>query len=218
MEPREKRRTQADRTNAAQAILIEAAIAELSMRGYAKVTTASIASRARVTTGSLHYHFGNKDGLLMAVLDQLTKDALAMFQKLDDRTKDGISVGDALVGTLWSLYGSYRYWAVWEINMGFRSQPEKHKALVEHRLATHKRMLNEVITNPHISESTRVTLIELLPFILSSMRGIFLDTYYMDRDSTHLSEQLSALASLLNERLQGSAADTQKLTNREYRK
>lgn len=200
--PAGQRRSQADRTSAAQAILIEAAIEELSIAGYARATTASIAARAKVTTGSLHYHFGSKDDLFMAVLDQLTSDALALFRKLDDQNTGNVSVGTSLVDTLWLLYGSHRYWAVWEINMGFRSQPEKHEALVAHRRATHKKMLDEVAANTRISDSTRRTLIELLPIILSAMRGVFLDTYFMDYGSEHLSGQLAALASMLDQKLE----------------
>jgi AcrR family transcriptional regulator len=49
--------------------LIEAAGELFSLRGYAEVTTREIAKSACENIGSIHYHFGGKEGLLEAVLE-----------------------------------------------------------------------------------------------------------------------------------------------------
>jgi AcrR family transcriptional regulator len=49
--------------------LLDAAVACLSEAGYARLSTRAVAERAGVPVSQIHYHFGGKDGLLVAVLE-----------------------------------------------------------------------------------------------------------------------------------------------------
>jgi AcrR family transcriptional regulator len=51
--------------------LIDAAMHEFAHLGYAGASTVSIARRARVTQPLVYHHFGSKEGLWLAVIDQL---------------------------------------------------------------------------------------------------------------------------------------------------
>ncbi len=54
---------------------IVVAMGELSAQlGHDNVTTRMVAEKAGVNIGSIHYHFGSKDGLLEAMLRMVTKD------------------------------------------------------------------------------------------------------------------------------------------------
>lgn len=192
-----ERRTQVERTAAARAALVSAAITLLSNQGYAHTTTAVIAQHAGVTTGALHHHFQTKEGLFMAALDQLSVEALALFARLTDAGKTGKTLAALLVDTLWELYGSKRYWAVWEINMGFRPDKAMHDALIAHREKTRQRMNDAVAQNEALSADTKRALSLLLPFLLSSMRGIFLDTFFAGYGTSHLTQQLDVLKQVL---------------------
>lgn len=187
------RRTQSDRTQAARAALVDATIMLLSEEGFARSTTAAIAKRANVTTGALHHHFPTKESLFIAVLDQLTTEALDLFSMLTDKNKKPQAAANLLVDTLWTLYGSKRYWAVWEINMGFRHDPEMYGAILEHRQHTRTAMEQAIQSNSSLHESTRTALFARMHFILSAMRGIFLDTFFAGHESSRLDQQLHVL-------------------------
>ena len=186
-----ERRSQADRSMAARAALVEAAIVLLSEEGFTRATTAAIAKRASVTTGALHHHFPTKESLFIAVLDQLTEEAMTFFSMLTDRGKRAQTAADLLVNTLWTFYGGKRYWAVWEINMGYRHDKTVHAIIVEHRIRTRARMREAIQTNPGLRAATKQALANCMQFLLSSMRGIFLDTFFSGHQNRDLDQQLN---------------------------
>lgn len=51
-----------------RADLLTAAVSCLGESGYAQLSTRAVAERAGVPVSQIHYHFGGKDGLLLAVL------------------------------------------------------------------------------------------------------------------------------------------------------
>jgi AcrR family transcriptional regulator len=196
-----KRRTQADRSAAARVALVESAIALLSERGYAHATTSAIAQYAGVTTGALHHHFPTKETLFFAVLDELSEQALGLFRGLSDEQGHRSAPSQAIVGSLWSLYGSKRYWAVWEINIGFRPHEAMYQGLVAHRARTREQMRRAIAENQALGEDTRRALVGLLPFLLASMRGIFLDTFFADHDAAFFNQQLAWLTQAFDREL-----------------
>lgn len=194
-------RTQESRTAAARALLIGSAIELLADAGFARATSASIAVKAGVSTGALHHHFPAKEALFLAVLDELADRALELFRGMGSSDGYPASPAEAIVADLWSLYGSKQYWAVWEINMGYRADEEMHRALVQHRAATRIKMLEVLDANVHLSAAVKGALVSELSFILSSMRGIFLDTFFSSIDDKLLSSELDALVSVLQARI-----------------
>jgi AcrR family transcriptional regulator len=130
---RGRRRTQQERREAGTSALIEATISSLCEAGYARTTTTEIVRRAGCTTGSLQHHFGAKEDLLLAVLDRLLEEFQSKYDAienlegpLDDRCR-------YILETLWEIYSSPRYMAVWEISIGTRGEPNLHRAVARHR-------------------------------------------------------------------------------------
>ena len=70
-EDRHSRRTQAERSTATQAALLEAARALFTEHGFAGAGRDKIARRAGVTRGALYHHFGTKQDLFLAVVEDL---------------------------------------------------------------------------------------------------------------------------------------------------
>lgn len=70
-----------------RALLLAAATDLLRQEGYGATSTRAVAERAGMRLSLVHYHFGSKRGLLLAVLDDLTERLLQRQQALfsDDR-------------------------------------------------------------------------------------------------------------------------------------
>lgn len=204
-----RKRSQAVRTAETRALLLEAATSLLSERGFTRTTTAEIAQAAGVTTGALHHHFPTKEALFFAVLDDMTEEAVAQFRGLVDDSQDALQTADRLISSLWSVYGGARYWSVWEINIGLRSDPAMYDRIVAHRHMTMAAIEKVIDENVRLRTRTRRVLKELLPFILSSMRGIFLDVF-MRRDKAFIDGQLSVLVDMLRREIGDPAQRTRR--------
>jgi AcrR family transcriptional regulator len=63
------RRTQAERTAATRERILAAVVASIAEQGFRRTTASEIARRAGVTWGAVQHHFGAKDGILEAVLE-----------------------------------------------------------------------------------------------------------------------------------------------------
>ena len=65
------RRTQAERTTATRRALLDAAREQFAERGFAGTGREQVAAAAGVTRGALYHHFGTKEGLFRAVVEEL---------------------------------------------------------------------------------------------------------------------------------------------------
>lgn len=121
------RRTQAERSATTRARIIGATMDLLAERGLAQTTMASIAERAGVTVGAIQHQFGDKDGVLRAVLeDSIAHLAghLAMAEPTGPEVGDRV---DAMIHTLWSddlsTYRKAQFQAVMELLRSMRRDP-----------------------------------------------------------------------------------------------
>ena len=71
------RRTQAERTAATRAVLIDAARALFAEQGFANVSTQAIAAAAGVTRGALYHQFADKTALFTAVYEEVERTVVA---------------------------------------------------------------------------------------------------------------------------------------------
>ena len=69
---------------AAREALLEAAKAVLRERGYAALSTREVAAAAGVPLSQIHYHFGSKQGLVLALFEYLDAQLLERQQALFD--------------------------------------------------------------------------------------------------------------------------------------
>lgn len=60
--------------------IVDALAAEMAEGGYARASTRSIAERAGLASGLVHYHFSSKEAILLALLEQLIASADARFE------------------------------------------------------------------------------------------------------------------------------------------
>jgi len=67
--PERARRSHAERTAETRAKIIDAVVTAIDELGFQKTTASEITRRAGVTWGAVQHHFGAKDGILAAVLE-----------------------------------------------------------------------------------------------------------------------------------------------------
>ena len=112
---RPPRRSQAERTAETRAKILEAVVESISEVGFQRTTAAEITRRAGVTWGAVQHQFGDKEGILRAVLqDSFDRFAERLSEvpgaeaSLEERV-------DAFVDRAWEHFGSAEYRSTFEI-------------------------------------------------------------------------------------------------------
>ncbi len=81
------RRTRAE-MEATRASLLATARQELAKHGYADTSMDELTAQAGLTRGALYHHFGDKKGLLAAVVAQMDDEMDARLQAISDQAED----------------------------------------------------------------------------------------------------------------------------------
>lgn len=82
------RRSRAEMLEETRAKLIDAARAAFAEKGYASASMDELTARAGLTRGALYHHFGDKRGLLAAVVDRLDSEMAARAHDIGQRQAD----------------------------------------------------------------------------------------------------------------------------------
>jgi AcrR family transcriptional regulator len=118
------RRTQAERTAATRERIMRAVVESIAEIGFQKTTANEITRRAGVTWGAVQHHFGGKDGILDAVLEE----SLERFAtRLAEVPIEGASLAErvsAFVDIAWAHFGSPDYRSTFEILLNYNREAE----------------------------------------------------------------------------------------------
>ena len=112
--PRE-RRSHAERTAETRERVMAAVVESIAEIGYPKTTAAEIARRAGVTWGGVQHHFGDKDGILLAVLEQSFKRFAKLLGEAPDPSKSLETRVSLFVERAWEHFASPHYRSTFEI-------------------------------------------------------------------------------------------------------
>ena len=122
-----ERRSHAERTAETRARIIRGVLESIAAVGFQRTTAAEITRRAGVTWGAVQHHFGDKDGILVAVLE----DSFDRFAAhLDDIPVEGTELpkrAALFVDGAWAHFGSAEYRSTFEIllnHQGRQDAPE----------------------------------------------------------------------------------------------
>ena len=97
-------RTQAERSGATQAALIQAARALFATNGYAGTTREEIVAAAGVTRGALQHHFRDKSSLFLAVYEQVEQEIVESVAQAAMRARRSLTA----MPSAWSAASSSR--------------------------------------------------------------------------------------------------------------
>jgi TetR/AcrR family transcriptional regulator, regulator of cefoperazone and chloramphenicol sensitivity len=111
------RRTSAPRKRGddTRAKIIDEAVRCIVEEGFAATTAKHVAERAGVTWGVIQYHFGDRHGLLMAVVDDGVAKLLDSFSAADVSELPLRQRIEVVVDTAWNCYSSPTSMAAFEI-------------------------------------------------------------------------------------------------------
>jgi AcrR family transcriptional regulator len=124
------RRTQAQRTAATRAALLEATVDCLVGQGFGGTTTTEVAHRAGVSPGALLHHFPTKADLLCAAVGHLFEMRQAEFRKAMVNLEPGADRAKAGIDLLWSMFSGPTFVAYLELWVAARCDPALADAVV----------------------------------------------------------------------------------------
>jgi AcrR family transcriptional regulator len=146
-----ERRTQAERSAATRARLLDAAIECLYDLGWARTSTPEIARRAGLSRGAQLHHFPTKAELVTSAIERLferrREDFLRAFAARDAAT-DPV---DAAIDILWSMVSGPTFYVWLELAVAARTEPELAepvRALTERLVAIVERTFLELFPPP----------------------------------------------------------------------
>lgn len=121
---RAPRRTHAQRSGETRALVLESAVRCMTEHGFRRTHLARIADRAGVSVGAIQHQFGDKAGVLAAVVGQGFDSLVTQVARLPaDQTELPTRVR-RLVDAIWAHYALPQSRAALEIALQTRSDPE----------------------------------------------------------------------------------------------
>jgi len=162
------RRTQAERTADTRARIIEAVHACISELGFARTTAAEIAKRAGVTWGAAQHHFGGKDGILLAVLEDSFERFAAKLAEVPDSAPLAERVAQ-FVARGWEHFSSPHYRSTFEILLHASDVFPRDSLWRERMEQAWTRIWAEVFSREKL---TRRRAIALQQFTVASLAGL----------------------------------------------
>lgn len=131
MPERPKRRSQADRTAATRAALLDATLECLVEVGFSGTTTTEVARRAGVSLGALVHHFPAKSDLLAAAVQHVLERRQADFRKAMADADMGADRLSTAIDLLWKQYDSPTFTAWLELWVAARTDAELRAAALD---------------------------------------------------------------------------------------
>ena len=171
--PTGPRRSHAERTAETRAKIISAVVASIAEVGFQRTTAAEIALRAGVTWGAVQHHFGGKDGILLAVLE----DSFARFaERLSDVAQGESSLekrAALFVDCAWEHFESDHYRSTFEILLNYVGPEGPEPELWQTEMfKAWNRIWTQLFDAPHRSRRQTVTLQHYTISVLSGLASM----------------------------------------------
>ncbi len=183
-----RRRTHAERTAETRARIMGAVVESIAEVGFKRSTAAEIARRAGVTWGAVQHHFGGKDGILAAVLE----DSFERFaRRLDDIDVEGVPLEGRValfVGRAWEHFSSPHFRSTFEILQHYAG--EAGNGWQAEMLAAWSRLWSRLFEDAHLSRQRRIT---LQHYTISCLTGLAALLRFQAPSARVLADELALL-------------------------
>ena len=193
------RRTQAERSAATRARLLDATVACVSELGYARTTTPEIARRAGLSRGAQLHHFPTKAELVASAVEHLVERRNREFREAFARVPAGVDRYAAAIDILWSMLCGPTADAWRELALAARTDPELRPRVAE--LTTYMHEVVEATFRELFAESAADNpFFAVAPsFVLALLDGLAVGRIASGDDSNAIQviDALKALARLV---------------------
>jgi AcrR family transcriptional regulator len=183
------RRSNEERTATMRARLLDATVASLADRGYARTTTTEIVRRARVSRGAQLHHFPTKAELVTSAVEHLFDQRHAEFLDAFARVPAGANRTSAAIDLLWSIIDGPTFYAWLELVVAARTDARLRKVVTpmsSRFVASIFRSFRELFPAAEAQG-------DLVPgFAFSTLQGLALDRMVMP-DALHIRQVLDRL-------------------------
>ncbi|HXX48091.1 MAG TPA: TetR/AcrR family transcriptional regulator [Myxococcota bacterium] len=199
---RPRRRTHAERTAETRGAIMRAVVESIAELGFKRTTASEIARRAGVTWGAVQHHFGGKDGILVAVLE----DSFARFAaRLSDIAPDGLSLErrtDLFVERAWEHFASPHFRSTFEI-LQHDATPSRDGGWQGQMLAAWDAVWSALFGEAGLSRGRRLA---LQHYTISVLTGLALLRRFEEPAPALRARELALLKETLLRELAGKAA------------
>lgn len=121
---------QAEKSASMRARILESAIEGLVEVGYSSLTTVEIAERAGVSRGAMLHHYKSKADILSATMEYLHEKRIEELRRSLSRLDEELDVVDAAVNLLWGMVKHPHFYAMQELTVAARTDPELRETLL----------------------------------------------------------------------------------------
>ncbi|MCC6765047.1 MAG: TetR/AcrR family transcriptional regulator [Deltaproteobacteria bacterium] len=194
------RRSHAERSATTRARIIAAVVDVIARDGFQGLTAQQVAARSGMTWGAVQHHFGGKDSLLLAVLE----DSFARFAERAERAPlagRGLAARAALfVDLAWDHFRSRQYRATFEILLNHLGR-DKHRSAGNWRVEMSRgwdRVWSRIFADAKLPRKRSLV---LQHFTLSALSGLAATLMLQGADAELLRGELDVLKATLRREL-----------------
>lgn len=173
--PAARPRSHAERSSETRAAILKAVNESVAEVGFTRTTAAEIARRTGVTWGAVQHHFGGKDGMLTAVLE----DSFNRFvERVESVPREGVleKKVSLFVDRAWDHYSSADYRSANEILLHFHARQDIQEAPAWSAIMAKawNEIWQEIFYDAPVSQQQHVVLARYTVATLSGLAGMLL--------------------------------------------
>lgn len=167
---------QAQKTLVAREKIINAVIALINDGGFGAASSSKIARRAGFTWGAVQHHFGSKEDILAAILDQ-SHQRFTELMSADGLASTSLKKRvDEFVDRMWQHYQSDLYVATLEILLAMRKHPvQSSESQIQQQSNSHAHTMQEWFADSSLSDEA---LLESLIYTHTFLTGLMIEQVF----------------------------------------
>lgn len=167
---------QALKTRLAREKILNAVISLINEGGFGAASSSKIARRAGFTWGAVQHHFGSKEDILAAILDQSHQrftELMTVDSSISGALKKRV---DQFVERMWQHYQSDLYVATLEILLAMRKHPPRASDdQLQQQSSSHAHTMREWFGDSSLSEAE---LLETLIYAHTFLTGLMIEQVF----------------------------------------
>jgi AcrR family transcriptional regulator len=190
------RRSHAERSATTRAKILEAVVDVIARDGFQGLTAQRLAARSGLTWGAVQHHFGGKDPLLLAVLEDSFERFAERLERVDVAGTSLAARAALFVDLAWEHFRSRHYRATFEILLNYLGR-DAQRGVGDWRIEMSRawdRVWSRVFAD---AELPRKRSLMLQHFTVSTLSGLAATLMLQDQDATLPKGELEVLKSTL---------------------